>query len=80
MVIGLGEKSPTNFRKELIVKKITQELLARGFINKNTASKESIFEYMFNNAVEYANWKSFINWQRWKETSYVKNADFIIDD
>ena len=51
------------------MKKITQELLARGFINKNinTASKESIFEYMFNNAVEYANWKSFKNWQKWKE-------------
>tara|TARA_B100000519_G_C13991183_1_gene319345 strand:- start:322 stop:507 length:186 start_codon:yes stop_codon:yes gene_type:complete len=56
------------------MKKITQELLARGFINKNinTASKESIFEYMFNNAVEYANWKSFKNWQKWKETEYKK--------
>ena len=64
------------------MKKITQELFARGFISKNisTASKESIFEYMFNNAVEYANWKSFQKWQKWKETSYVKNADFIIDD
>ena len=64
------------------MKDITKELLARGFIknNINTKNKESIFEYMFNNAVEYANWKSFINWQKWKETSYVKNADFIIDD
>lgn len=64
------------------MKKTTKELLARGFVNKNinTASKESIFKYMFNNAVEYANWKSFKNWQKWKETSYVKNADFIIED
>ena len=64
------------------MKKITQELLARGFINNNinTAGKESMFVYIFNRAVEYANWKSFKNWQKWKETSYVKNADFIIDD
>ena len=41
------------------MKKITQELLARGFIknNINTQSKESIFEYIFNNAVQYANGK-----------------------
>ena len=64
------------------MKDITKELLSRGFIknNINTKNKESIFEYMFNNAVEYANWKSFKNWQKWKETSYVKNKDFIIDD
>ena len=39
------------------MKKITQELLARGFIknNINTPSKESMFVYIFNKAVELAN-------------------------
>ena len=39
------------------MKKITQELLARGFINNNinTPSKESMFVYIFNRAVEVAN-------------------------
>ena len=57
------------------MKDITKELLARGFIknNINTKNKESIFEYMFNNAVEYANWKSFKNWQKWKEIEYKEN-------
>ena len=41
------------------MKKITQELYARGFINNNinTASKESMFVYLFNRAVEVANAK-----------------------
>ena len=41
------------------MKKITQELLARGFINNNinTPSKESMFVYIFNRAVEVANAK-----------------------
>ena len=39
------------------MKKITQELLTRGFINNNinTPSKESMFVYIFNKAVEVAN-------------------------
>ena len=39
------------------MKKITQELLARGYINNsiNTPSKESMFVYIFNRAVEVAN-------------------------
>ena len=41
------------------MKKITQELLARGFINNNinTPSKESMFVYIFNKAIEVANAK-----------------------
>tara|TARA_R100000742_G_C4276188_1_gene97100 strand:- start:1348 stop:1509 length:162 start_codon:yes stop_codon:yes gene_type:complete len=39
------------------MKKITQELLSRKFIKNNIKlqSKESIFEYVFNNAVQVAN-------------------------
>ena len=41
------------------MKKITQELLARGFINSNvtTSSKETMFVYIFNKAIEVANSK-----------------------
>jgi len=52
------------------MKKITQELLARGFINNNinTSSKESMFVYIFNKAVEVANDKKEIKncWTKWK--------------
>ena len=52
------------------MKKITQELLARGFINNNinTPSKESMFVYIFNKAVEVANDKKEIKncWTKWK--------------
>ena len=59
------------------MKDITKELLSRGFIqnNINTKNKESIFEYMFNNAVNHANWKSFKNWQKWKEIEYKENLE-----
>ena len=54
-----GCNSPLIQKMENVMKKITQELLARGFINNNinTPSKESMFVYLFNRAVEVANEK-----------------------
>ena len=55
----MGVTAHSYNQMEYVMKKITQELLARGFINNNinTPSKESMFVYIFNRAVEVANEK-----------------------
>ena len=55
----MGVTAHSYNQMEYIIKKITRELLARGFINNNinTPSKESMFVYIFNKAIEVANAK-----------------------